>query len=62
MVSQSNAIDIDSYEIAQTPEKRQSMGMIVLIACSVGMFAFLGGSVGTQLFADMLASFPQPTR
>jgi diguanylate cyclase (GGDEF)-like protein len=49
MVSQSNAIGIDSYEIAETPEKRQSIIMMVLVAGSIGMFAYLGGSYGLQI-------------
>jgi diguanylate cyclase (GGDEF)-like protein len=58
MISQSNGISVDTEEVAGQPNKPQPIGMIVLVASAVGMFAFLGGSVGAQMVRQYAGSAP----
>jgi diguanylate cyclase (GGDEF)-like protein len=56
MVSKSKGVSTDTGEQNEGLEKRQSLGMIILIACTVGMFVYLGGSVGAQMVRQYAGS------
>jgi diguanylate cyclase (GGDEF)-like protein len=56
MVSKSKGVSTDTSEQNEGLEKRQSLGMVILVACTVGMFVYLGGSVGAQMVRQYAGS------
>jgi diguanylate cyclase (GGDEF)-like protein len=58
MGSKSASVSRDADDQNEAPTKRQSLVGILLIACTVGMFVYLGGSVGAQMVRQYAGSAP----
>jgi diguanylate cyclase (GGDEF)-like protein len=58
MGSKSTSVSHDGDELIEKPTQRQPLVGIVLVACTVGMFVYLGGSVGAQMVRQYAGSAP----
>lgn len=58
MGSKSTSTGIDADELIEKPAQRQSLLGIFIVACTVGMFVYLGGSVGSQMVRQYAGSAP----